>query len=105
MVAFRQYPDTLVIPGTPVESQKDENGIWQTQTGTASSEWPCRYEPAAITKRVEVADGLVIEYKGVIYTPQNTPRIANGVTVNVTDVIEEEVKYFFKGQLHCMIYI
>ena len=101
----KQYPDTLIIPGQSGDSYKDEDGNFKTQPSSADVKQDCRYEPSNGTKLVELPDGRKVAYSGIVQLPLSTPNVLAGVKIKVETKIEAEVIYFFRGQLHCKIYI
>ncbi len=100
-----QYPHIIIIPGSVDETYR-ENGIWKPGASGSDIQQACRYEPSAITKKLAVADGTVIEYKGIVYLPKSTPDIENGSFIEIPGVLEKsKALYFYRGQMNCTLYI
>lgn len=100
----KQYPHTIILKGNSQDALF-EDGIWIIPNPEADTEQPCRYEPATLNRELSLADGVTVKYKGIVYLPLSTPDIAEGLLVEITDVITTKTLYFYRGQMNCTLYL
>lgn len=102
-----QYPHIILIP-----PGKPGNTPFNTTTARYEPEAPadlieqsCRYEPSPITRELQLTDGSSVKYKGIVYLPLTAPDIPTGLLVEIVGVVKMQTLYFYRGQLHCMLYL
>lgn len=103
-MTVKQYPRIIIIPTIPGETPK-VNGIYQPAAPGTPIRQKCRYEPATRTTEIQLDDGLRVKYIGIVYMPLNAPDIAQGVIIEVENVVKAKSLYFSRDQMNCRLYI
>lgn len=107
-----QYPHSLFVRQAG-DSVQDADGNWSTPASSWLLYSICREQTNGKGTVINGADGRAIVYGSVVHMPVDTPPIADGVEVMVSESdsgvgvqrIEGRVLKFDRGQLHCRLWV
>lgn len=100
-----QYPYILEKLVLTDGGYNDQTGMYDDPTEEWVEVSKCRDDAESSGGAIQTTDGETYHYAYTVYLPKGTEPIEKGTTVRIQNRLEGNVKRFYKGQLHSILWL
>lgn len=101
----KQYPYILEKKVISEGGYNDETGMYEEETVKWVKVSNCRDDAESSGGKIQTTDGETYSYSYTVYMPLGTEPIKEGTEIRIQGRVTGQVKKFYKGQLHSILWV